>query len=509
MDARTEVKPIDDLRSYIAALETRGQLHRVRAEVDWKYELCHISKVNEEQKGPALLYENVKGHSIPVFTSAFTTPERIAIALEQDPSLTMCQLSRKWMELTTKQMVKPVFVDKPPVLQNVIEGDAVDLEKFPAPWFYPDDGGRFFVTAGYLVTKDPDTGWTNLGTYRSQVLGRNILGSQIIKGKHGDMHMKKYAERGELMPAAAVVGCDPVLFLAGSTLVSAQTDEYDVAGALRGRPVPVFKSDLTGLTLPANAEIIAEGWIDPNELMEEGPFGEYTGYYSGNKGKDYPKPVLRVKRILHRNKPVFWSTTVGKPINDIHMIQSLNRTGALWYDLETMKVPGIQSVYLPAAATGRFWAVVSVKQMYPGHSNHVGNAVIASTTGHYGAEGRDRRRSRHRGRRHGPRLVGAGDALRSEALGADHRPRPLDAARSGPADRGARHRQPHHPRCLHALRVDQQAAGDLHGPRHAAEGLRPLERVRLRRQQPGGRHDPPADAAGGEEGRQGEPVSLR
>jgi 4-hydroxy-3-polyprenylbenzoate decarboxylase len=201
------------------------------------------------------------------------------------------------------------------------------------------------------------------------------------------MHMKKYAERGELMPAAAVVGCDPVLFLAGSTLVSAQTDEYDVAGALRGRPVPVFKSDLTGLTLPANAEIIAEGWIDPNELMEEGPFGEYTGYYSGNKGKDYPKPVLRVKRILHRNKPVFWSTTVGKPINDIHMIQSLNRTGALWYDLETMKVPGIQSVYLPAAATGRFWAVVSVKQMYPGHSNHVGNAVIASTTGHYGLKG--------------------------------------------------------------------------------------------------------------------------
>ncbi|MFO1219490.1 MAG: phenylphosphate carboxylase subunit beta [Burkholderiaceae bacterium] len=387
MNARTEVRPIDDLRSYVAALEANGELQRIRAEVDWKYELCHVSKVNEEQKGPALLYENVKGNSIPVFTSAFTTPRRIAIALEQDPSLTMCQLSRKWMELTTKRMIKPTFVDKPPVMENVLTGDAVDLEKFPVPWFYPDDGGRFFVTAGYLVTKDPDTGWTNLGTYRSQVLGKNILGSQIIKGKHGDMHMKKYQERGELMPAAAVVGCDPVLFLAGSTLVSAGTDEYDVAGALRGRPVPVFKSDLTGLTLPANAEIIAEGFIDPNELMDEGPFGEYTGYYSGNKGKDYPKPVLRVKRILHRHNPMFWATTVGKPINDIHMIQSLNRTGAMWYDLETMRVPGIQSVYLPAAATGRFWAIVSVKQMYPGHSNHVGNAVIASTTGHYGLKG--------------------------------------------------------------------------------------------------------------------------
>ena len=228
MNARNEVRPIDDLRSYIAALEAQGQLHRVKTEVDWKFELCHVSKVNEEQKGPALLYENVKGYDIPVFTSAFTTSQRLAIALEQDPSLSMCQLSKKWMELTTKKMVKPVTVDHPQVMENVITGKDIDIEKFPSPWFYPDDGGRFFCTAGFLVTQDPDTKWTNLGTYRAQVLGKDILGSQIIKGKHGDMHMKKYAERGELMPAAYVVGTDPVLFLASSTLVSAQVDEYEV-----------------------------------------------------------------------------------------------------------------------------------------------------------------------------------------------------------------------------------------------------------------------------------------
>ncbi|MCL4748180.1 MAG: UbiD family decarboxylase, partial [Burkholderiaceae bacterium] len=271
MSKGIETQPINDLRSFISACEAHGELHRVKTEVDWKWELCHVSKVNEENKGPALLYENVKGHSIPVFTSAFTTPRRLAIALEQDPSLSMSNLSKKWMELTTKQLVKPKFIDNPVVKENIVEGDDVDLEKFPVPWFYPDDGGRFFVTAGYLVTQDPDTGWTNLGTYRSQVLGKNLLGSQIIKGKHGDMHMKKYQERGELMPAAAVVGCDPVLFLAASTLVSAQLDEYDIGGSLRQRPIEVFKSDLTGLTLPANAEIIAEGWIDPNELMDEGP----------------------------------------------------------------------------------------------------------------------------------------------------------------------------------------------------------------------------------------------
>lgn len=378
---------IDDLRSYIRALDEAGELHRVKTEVDWNYELCHVSKVNEEQKGPALMYENIKDYDTPVFTSAFTTPRRLAIALEQDESLSMSNLSKKWMQLTTKELIKPEITDRVPVLENVMEGDDIDITAFPVPWFYPDDGGRFFVTAGFLVTQDPDSGWINLGTYRAQVLGKDILGSQIIKGKHGDFHMKKYKERGELMPAAAVVGCDPVLFLASSTLISAEIDEYDIAGALRQRPVPVFKSEVTGLILPANAEIIAEGFIDPNELMEEGPFGEYTGYYSGNKGKDYPKPVLRIKRILYRNKPILWSTTVGKPINDIHMIQSLNRTATLWHDLETMKVPGIESVYIPPEACGRFWAVVSVRQKYPGHSNQVGHAVIASTTGHYGIKG--------------------------------------------------------------------------------------------------------------------------
>jgi len=213
------------------------------------------------------------------------------------------------------------------------------------------------------------------------------VGVQIIKGKHGDFMLKQYEAMGKKMPAAAVIGCDPILFLTGSTLVSAQTDEYDVSGALRGEPVEIFESDLTGLKLPAHAEIILEGEIDPKNLREEGPFGEYTGYYSGSKGKDWPKPCLDIKRVLHRNNPIFWATTVGKPINDIHMIQSLNRTATLWTDLETMRVPGIQSVYLPASSTGRYWAIVSVKTMYPGHSNHVGNAVVATTTGHYGLKG--------------------------------------------------------------------------------------------------------------------------
>lgn len=376
-----------NIRGFIARCEDEGILHRIKAPVDVHLELSHTAKINEEAGGPVLLFENLKGFDIPVLISACTTPKKMAVILEQPTDLSMCQLSREWMRLTTKELIKPRLINNPPVKENIINGKEINVNKFPAPFFYPMDGGRFIGTAAFLVTKDPETGWINLGTYRMQILDNNHVGVQIIKGKHGDMMMKQYQALGKKMPAAAVIGCDPVLFLVSSTLVSAQTDEYDVAGALRGEPVEIFESDLTGLKLPAHAEIILEGEIDPENLRPEGPFGEYTGYYSGSRGKDFPKPCLEVKRVLHRHNPIFWSTTVGKPINDIHMVQSLNRTATLWTDLETMRVPGIQSVYIPASSTGRFWAIVSVKTMYPGHANHVGNAVIATTTGHYGLKG--------------------------------------------------------------------------------------------------------------------------
>jgi phenylphosphate carboxylase beta subunit len=376
-----------DIRDFIAKCEEEGIFHRIKSPVDVHLELSHTAKINEEAGGPVLLFENLKGYNIPVLISACTTPKKMAVILGQSTDYSMCQLSREWMKLTTKELIKPRLITNPTVMENIIEGQDINVNKFPAPFFYPMDGGRYIGTSAFLVTKDPETGWTNLGTYRMQILDDKHVGVQIIKGKHGDMMMKKYQTMGKKMPAAAVIGCDPILFLVSSTMVSAQTDEYDVASALRGEPVEIFESDCTGLKLPANAEIILEGEIDPENLREEGPFGEYTGYYSGSKGKDWPKPCLEIKRIIHRNNPIFWSTTVGKPINDIHMIQSLNRTATLWTDLETMRVPGIQSVYIPASSTGRYWAIVSVKTMYPGHANHVGNAVIATTTGHYGLKG--------------------------------------------------------------------------------------------------------------------------
>jgi phenylphosphate carboxylase beta subunit len=378
-----------DLRDFIKKCEEEGELKRIKAEVDWNLELSHIAKLNEEKKGPALLFEKVKDYQIPVLTSALTSPKRLAIALGMPLHFSMYDMAKRWMELTTKKLIPPVEVKTGPITEKIIQGDDINLFNFPVPKFYPMDGGRFIGTAHFIITKDPESGWVNLGTYRMQVLDEKTTGVQIIKGKHADFMLKKYQKMKKPMPAAAVIGGDPLLFLAGSTLVSAGVCEYDIVGSLRGAPCEIIKSDLTGLPLPSTAEIILEGEIetDPEKFREEGPFGEYTGYYSGKTGEEWPKPCLNVKRILHRNNPVFWSTSVGKPVTDTHMIQSLNRSATLWTDLENMKVPGIQSVYIPPEMGGRFWGIVSVKQMYPGHSMQVGTAVISTTTGHYGMKG--------------------------------------------------------------------------------------------------------------------------
>jgi 4-hydroxy-3-polyprenylbenzoate decarboxylase len=376
-----------DFRDFIRTCEEEGELMRIKPEVDWELELSHIASLNEKKRGPALLFERVKDYSIPVFTGAFTTPKRMAIALGMPHDYSICDLSKEWMKKTTKKLIPPQRVDSGPVLENVIDEGEVNLLNFPAPKFYPLDGGRYIGTAAYLITKDPESDWVNMGNYRMQLLDEKHTGVNITRGKHADFMLNKYKAMKKPMPAAAVIGCDPLQLLVASTLVSVEVSEYDLVGALRGEPVEVIISDLTGLPIPAFAEIVLEGEIDPEKLRNEGPFGEFTGYYSSKPGEKPPKPCLEVKRILHRNTPTFWAIIVGRPVADTHMIQSLSRTATLWSDLENMRIPGIESVFILPESGGRFWVIVSVKQMYPGHSNQVAHAVIGTTTGHYGMKG--------------------------------------------------------------------------------------------------------------------------
>jgi phenylphosphate carboxylase beta subunit len=375
-----------DLRDYVSLCEKEGQLKRVKAEVDWELEISHIAKVVEEKSGPALLFENVKGYSSPVLTGAFGTTQRLAMILGQSPDMSMVQLTREWINLSVKGVITAKEQKDGPVFENIVDGEKVDTFAFPSPKFYELDGGRYFGTAVFMVIQDPETGDVNLGTYRMGILDSKSVGVQILKGKKADRIMKKYGKAGKKMPACAIIGGDPLHIFASAATVTGAKSGYDVVSTLRGAPVETVKSQIFGLPIPAAAEIVLEGEIDPKNLRDEGPFGEYTGYYTEELIKKIPKPALDVKRVYYRNNPILWETSVGRPVGDQHMLYAFTRNASLWSDLTKMQIPGIKSVYTLPEASGRFTVVVSVQQQYPGHADQVGAAVFASNTGTYGTK---------------------------------------------------------------------------------------------------------------------------
>lgn len=370
-----------DLRDYIAKCEEEGLLCRIKKEVDWDLELSHIAKLNEEKGGPALLFENIKGYETPVITSTCTTTERLALIMDMPRESTLVDLMREWVK-KGETKVPPKYVETGPCKENVMKGDKVDLFKFPVPKFFPLDGGRFFGTAHFVVTKDPDSDWINVGTYRLQLLDKNTLGTQFIKGKHSDIMLKKYQALGKPMPVAVVVGCDPLMFLMGAARLSAFESEYDLAGSIRGGPIEVVKCETNDLPVPATSEIVVEGEVDANAFKPEGPFGEYTGYYSG-VGTD-PRNFIKVNCVTHRNNPIFMSTTVGRAVTDTHMTMALTYGATLWQQLVAMRIPGLKAVYCPPEGSGRFLAIISMKQMYPGHADQMLTAAISTEMGAYG-----------------------------------------------------------------------------------------------------------------------------
>jgi 4-hydroxy-3-polyprenylbenzoate decarboxylase len=370
-----------DMRDFIAQAEKEKMLHRIKAEVDWDLELSHIAKLNEEKQGPALLFEKVKGYGSPVITSICTTTQRLALIMGAPLGSTLVDLMKLWVQ-KNETKIPPKWVDTGPCKEKIMKGKDVDLFKFPAPKFYPLDGGRYFGTAHFIVSKDPETGWINLGTYRSQLLDKNHLGANFIKGKHADIMLKKYQAMKKPMPVCSVIGGDPILFLMGAARVSAFESEYDLAGSIRGKPIEVVKAETNDLPVPATAEIVVEGEVDAGKFMPEGPFGEYTGYYSG-AGTD-PRNYIEVKCVTYRNNPIFWGTTVGRAVTDTHMTMALTYGSTLWQQLVAMKIPGVKAVYCPPEASGRMLAIISIKQMYPGHADQVLTAAVSTEMGAYG-----------------------------------------------------------------------------------------------------------------------------
>lgn len=377
--------PYQDLRQFLIRLEEEDQLRRIPKQVDWNLELSHVAKINEEQYGggKALLFEDVKDYpGWRVLISALTARERLALALEMPLTASLMNLSREWVDRIRDYRVKPQRVESGLCQENIISEADININSLPAPWFYPGDGGRYLGTAGFLISRNLNTGRINLGTYRLMVVDEKRASIMIIKAKDAEIDLRDYAERGIPMPVVYVSGVDPVIFLCSSTLFGLNESEYDIAGALRGEPIEVVKALTNDLPVPATAELVIEGEIPTDMKLREGPFGEYTGHYSG-KG-DEAREFIQIKTITHRNDPILWSTTVGRPVTDTHMIMAVNRTASLWNDLNAMNIPGIKAVYGPPAGAGRMLVIISMKPMYYGHSTQVGLAAFATVTGNYG-----------------------------------------------------------------------------------------------------------------------------
>src|SRR3954453_9282996 len=305
-----------DLRGFIKQVDDIGALRRING-ADPKFELGGITEVAAgTAECPALLFDRIKGYEtgVRVFTNATTTPQRAALALGIDPSLTPLDALKAWMKKRqTLERHSPIDVDKAAFQDNVMRGRNVDLGKLPAPYWHRKDGGPYIGPASIIIMRDPDGGCINSSIYRVQVHGKNRVTIQFDHlGRHGAIIAKKYWDKGEPCPVAVVNGQDPALFIAGFEYLPDGQTEYDFAGSIKGAPMETMRGPITGLPLPAHAEIILEGelLLPSDSTLPEGPFGEFTGYYAADAR---PAPVMQVNAVYHRDNPILLGSPPMKP----------------------------------------------------------------------------------------------------------------------------------------------------------------------------------------------------
>ncbi|HEX3549804.1 MAG TPA: UbiD family decarboxylase [Candidatus Elarobacter sp.] len=381
----------NDLREFVRACDRQGEVAYV-AGAHWDKEMGAVTEVlyrQKVEKAPMLVFDAIPGYP-PGYRTAygmFGSPFRLATVLGIDPSLSgdrmeMLQHFRKNIKRAYKQ-IEPVLVDDGPVMENVVRGEDVDVFAFPVPIHHELDGGRYIGTACGVVTRDPDTGRVNVGTYRVQALGPNLCASYISNGKQGLIHRDKYLNAGRPCPVAIVVGADPLTYLAGGYTMADNVPEFNWAGGMMGRPMELIEGEVTGLPFPARSEIVLEGWILPNETVREGPFGEWHGYYAGGARDE---PPIRIERIYHRTDPILTCAASQKPPHSHLFERCFLRSAALLDSLEGAGIPDVRGAWLHQAGAGRTFCVVSIKQRYHGHSTQVG--LVASQVNPVGYVGR-------------------------------------------------------------------------------------------------------------------------
>jgi UbiD family decarboxylase len=364
-----------DLRDYLRIVEERGDLKRING-ADPQVELGTIAELMAERSGPALLFDEIRGYQkgYRVAVNVTVPPRRTALMLGLNPDQPLLNIVSEWrIRLKSFRPVRPIEVKKGPILANVMLDDKVDLSRFPAPVWRDKDGGPYIGTGCCVIARDPDEGWCNLGSYRVQLHEPNLLGCYMSPGRHGLLIMEKYWNKGENAPVAVSLGHDPsLLFWAGSHMPHAGESEYDAAGWLKGRPVSVLPGPVTGIPIPADAELVIEGEVPPpwKESREEGTYGEWTGYYGHPRA---PEPVIHVKSVLFQDDPINYGAlppySVSKP--------SITGSAETWDAIERAGFPDIRGVWIPTHSRGI--VVIAIAQRYPSHARQVG-AFVASTT---------------------------------------------------------------------------------------------------------------------------------
>ena len=364
-----------DLREWLDRVDRVGLLKRITEEVDWKEEMAAITYMAHQEVGaPTLLFERVRGcrSGFSALWNMFgSSTDRYAISVGEPLGLTVMELIQR-TQSKFGAVVPPVMVDgrNAPVNAHHMIGDEVDVTVFPAGHLWPGDGGRYIGTANATLTRDPDGGWLNVGTYRQMIHDRNHVGLYISPGKDARLHIERYWSRNQPCEVVAVWGVDPATFIAASQAFPSNTSELDFIGGILNQPVELVPGHTVSLPYPARAEIVMEGIIYPNAMKKEGPFGEFTGYYGRPEDLSY---LVEVRAVHYRENPVLTTTLYGEyPANECCLIYSIARSAKIWNDLDRLGVPGIKGVYChPAAAGGFAMTVVSLEQRYAGHAPQV------------------------------------------------------------------------------------------------------------------------------------------
>lgn len=369
--------PFEDMRAFISALEAAGEAKAINQEVDWNLEAGAMIRLANEKALPAPFFQKIKGYpgGYRLFGEVLNNHRKIAIAMDLDPDTPPRKLIDEYLA-RIKNPIRPVLVENGPCKENVYIGDDVNLLKFPVPLIHEGDGGRYIGTWHLTISKNPDMRWVNWGMYRHMLQNEKIAGVQAGPHTHVMRIRDEWNAQKRPMEVAIAIGVEPISTFCAATSMPYGISEVDIAGAIRKAPLEMVRCETVDLEVPATAEIVIEGEMPLDEVMDEGPFGEFTGYMAGHRES---RPFIRVKAVTHRNDPILTIGCEGVPSTNSHAIMSISRAAEFLELLRSQGIP-VTGAYEPIE-TAQMLVVVAVKAGYGYLADDVAHVIWGSRGG--------------------------------------------------------------------------------------------------------------------------------